>query len=93
VEAQVDPGLCFSLEVLLVLLCLEVFRPGTLDSQIDIPAPVMNTINEPHPAALVHRLHLVQIEDYIARLPDGGYTLLGLGASLVAGRQGVHGHS
>src|SRR5208282_2206092 len=68
-ETQVDPGLAFASEVFLLLFRLEIFATRTLDGEVDVPSPVVDTIDQAHAATLVDLLHLVEVKNHIADFP------------------------
>src|SRR5258708_24994827 len=47
-QTQVDPSLCFSLEVLNLLLRVEEFLSWRRGCQIHVPVAVMDSLGEPH---------------------------------------------
>jgi hypothetical protein len=68
---EIDPGSGFALEILLVTRVQKAFRFGALDGQLHVPAAMKNAVDKPH-APLKHLLDFIEVEDDIARLPDGG---------------------
>src|SRR5579875_1193867 len=68
-QAEFDPGFRFVLEVGLVLLALKELSPRALDGQIDLPAAMVDAIDQSASAAGEDLAHFVEIEDHIAGLP------------------------
>ena len=69
-QAEVDPGFAFPGESLPLRVCLKPGGQWRFDRQVHAPATVVDAIDQPHPAAFVNVIDLIQVEDDVARMPE-----------------------